>query len=142
MKHCKVHDSLNVASVPALSLTVDVFKKYRADNTKLIKESKLRQKDIEYVIKTEIKTRDSLVYKIGLVGYFHYFDKWLLVDACIRDSSMVIESRDSIAQIVYLICKHKFLWWRWMIIGVRQEVVNFNPRSVVRWNEVVKIGED
>lgn len=139
VKKYKVRDSLNVASVSALNLTVDELKKYRVDDAKLIKELKLRPKDVEYIANTEVITRDSLVYKIDSVGCFHYLDKWLRVDACIGDSSMVIESRDSIAQVVHAIYKHRFLWWRWKVIGFRQEVVNFNPRSEIGYSEIVKV---
>lgn len=135
----KVKDSLNAVSVSALNLTVEELKKYRADDAKLIKELKLRPKDVEYITKTKIITRDSLVYKIDSVGCFHYKDEWLKVDACIGDSSMVIESRDSIAQVVHAIYKHRFLWWRWKVIGFRQEVVSFNPRSEVGYSEIVKV---
>lgn len=117
VKLYKVKDSLNVASVSSLNLTVEELKKYRAEDAKLIKELKLRLKDVEYIAKTEIKTKDSLIYKIDTVGCFHYRDKWLRVDACIADSSMVIETRDSIAQIVHAIYKHRFLWWKWGIKG-------------------------
>ena len=130
---------VNAASVSALNLTIDEFKRYRADDAKLIEELNLRIKDVEYLAKTEIKTKDSLVFKIDTVGCFHYLDKWLRVDACIGDSSMVIESRDSIAQVVHAIYKHRFLWWRWKVIGFRQEVVNFNPKSEIGYSEIVRI---
>ena len=139
VKKYKVRDSLNVASVSALNLTVDELKKYRVDDAKLIKDLKLRPKDVEYIANTEVITRDSLVYKIDSVGCFHYLNKWLRVDACIGDSSMVIESRDSIVQVVHAIYKHKFLWWRWKVIGFRQEVVNFNPRSEIRYGEIIRV---
>lgn len=141
VKLYKVKDSLNVASVSSLNLTVEELKKYRAEDAKLIKELKLRPKDVEYIAKTEIKTKDSLIYKIDTVGCFHYRDKWLRVDACIADSSMVIETRDSIAQIVHAIYKHRFLWWKWGIKGFRQEIVNFNPKSKIEYSEIVKVCE-
>ncbi len=139
VKRYKVSDSLNVASVQALQLNVAELKEYREADAKLIKELKLRPKDVEYVTKTSIVTRDSLIFKIDTVGCFHYRDKWLTVDACIGDSSMFIESRDSIAQVIHVDYKHRFLWWRWGVKSIRQEVVNFNPRSTVEFSEVIKV---
>lgn len=141
VKRYKVKDSLNVASVFALNLTIEELKKYRADDAKLIKELKFRPKDVKYITKTEIKTKDSLIYKIDTVGCFHYRDKWLRVDACIGDSSMVIESRDSIAQIIHTEYKHRFLWWRWGVKGFRQEVVNYNPRSSIGYSEMIRVSK-
>lgn len=141
VKRYKMKDSLNVASVSSLNLTVEELKKHRAEDAKLIKELKLRPKDVEYITKTEIKTKDSLVYRIDTVGCFHYRDKWLRVDACMADSLMTMESRDSITQVVHAIYKHRFLWWRWGIKGFRQEIVNFNPKSEIGYSEIVKVSK-
>ncbi len=137
-KKYKIRDSLNVLSVSALQLTVDELKKYRADDAKLIKELKLRPKDVEYIIHTETITRDSLVYVPDPDSCFHYQDKWLSVDACLRDSSMVVQSRDSIVQVMHAVYKHRFLWWRWGLKGIKQEVVNFNPKSTIEYMEFIE----
>lgn len=138
-KKYKIRDSLNVLSVGSLLLTVDELKRYRADDAKLIKDLKLRPKDVQYISHTETITRDSLVYVPGLDSCFHYRDKWLSVDACLRDSSMVVQSRDSIVQVIHAVYKHRFLWWRWGLKGVRQEVVNFNPKSTIEYLESLRI---
>ena len=139
VKHYKYADSLNAVSVGVLQLKVSELNEYRAEDAKLIKELRIRPKDVEYITKTEIVTRDSLVYVIDSVGCFHYSDKWLKVDACVNDSSMIIQNRDSIAQVLHPIYKHRFLWWRWGLKGVQQEVINFNPRSKIEYSEVIKI---
>lgn len=138
-KKYKIRDSLNVLSVSALRLTVDELKKYRADDAKLIKELKLRPKDVQYITYTETVTRDSLVYVPGPDSCFHYRDKWLSVDACLRDSSIVVQSRDSIVQVIHAVYKHRFLWWRWGLKGVRQEVVNFNPNASLSFTNAINI---
>lgn len=141
VKRYKVNDSLNVASVQALQLTVGELKEHRQADAKLIKELKLRPKDVDYITKTSVVTRDSLVFKIDTVGCFHHRDKWLTVDACVGDSTMFIESRDSIAQVIHVDYKHRFLWWRWGVKSIRQEVINFNPRSRVEFSEVIRVGK-
>lgn len=141
VKHYKVNDSLNVASVYGLQLTVDELKQHRAEDARLIKELKLRPKDVDYITNTKVITRDSLVYRIDSVGCFHYKDNWLKVDVCIGDNSMIIESRDSITQVVHVDYKHRFLWWRWGVKSIRQEVVNFNPRSTVEFSEIIKVSK-
>lgn len=138
-KKYKIRDSLNVLSVSALSLTVNELKKYRADDAKLIKELKLRPKDVQYITHTETVTRDSLVYVPDSDSCFHYRDKWLSIDACLRDSSMVVQSRDSIVQVMHAVYKHRFLWWRWGLKGIKQEVVNFNPNVSIRYYIFIKI---
>ena len=139
IKHFKYKDSLNVASIAGLNYTVAELNKYRVEDAKLIKELKLRSKDVKEIIKTRIVTRDSLVYKIDTIECFHHKSKWLRVDACIKDSTMVIESRDSITQIIHTEYKHKFLWWRWGVKGFRQAIVNFNPHSIIEDSEFIQI---
>lgn len=135
----KFQDSLNAISVGRLNYTVAELKKYRAQDAKLIKDLNLRLKDVKEIIKTEIITRDSLVYILDTLGCFHHRSKWLKVDACTRDSSMVIESRDSIAQIIHTEYKHRFLWWRWGVKGFYQEIINFNPHSNIEYNEFIQV---
>ena len=139
LERSKFHDSLNVASIGQLNYTIWELKKYRKEDASLIRDLNLRLKDVKEIIKTRIVTRDSLVYKIDTVGCFHHESKWLRVDACIRDSSMIIESRDSIAQIIHTEYKHRFLWWRWGVKGFRQEIINFNPHSNIEYSEFIEV---
>lgn len=139
IKRYKFQDSVNAISVGELNYKISELKKYRADDARLIKDLNLRLKDVREIIKTEIVTRDSLVYVLDTAGCFHHRSKWLKVDACIRDSSMTIESRDSIAQIIHTEYKHKFLFWRWGVKGFRQEIINFNPHSNIEYSEFIKV---
>lgn len=140
VKHYKVSDSLNAVSVASLNLNVSELKKYRAGDVALIKELKLKPGRVDYITKYLIETKDSLVYVIQPSdSCFHYKSKWLQVDACIRDSSMYISSKDSIAQIFHREYKHKFLFLKWGTKGFKQEIINFNPHSVIRYPEFIEL---
>ncbi|MDD3161505.1 MAG: hypothetical protein PHX49_06215 [Bacteroidales bacterium] len=139
-KEYKIRDSLNVLQVAALTLNIDELKKYRSEDLQLINDLKLKKNRVEYITKTSILTKDSIVFKLQPSdSCFHYSDKWLRVDACLSDSSMIIESKDSIVQVINRIPKHKFLWFSWGTKGYKIDVVNFNPNSKISYSEFIRL---
>ena len=134
-------DSLNVASISSLNLTVSELKALRSEDQKLIKDLRLRPKEIQYINKTTTITKDSLVYVIDSTGCFHHRDDWLTIDACTKDSLIVIANKDSIAQIIYPVYKRRFLWMKWGFTGVKQELINFNPHTKVSYAEMIILGK-
>lgn len=135
----KFRDSLSAVSVIALNLKVSEMEELRREDLKLISDLQLKPKEIEYITKTTTVTERHVEYKVDTVGCFHHSDKWLQIDACLKDSSMHIVSKDSIAQVVHPIYRKKFLWWKWGVKGFKQEVINFNPHSRVAFSEVIKV---
>ncbi|MCC8188385.1 MAG: hypothetical protein LIP08_13040 [Bacteroides sp.] len=138
-KSYRFRDSLYIHSVAAFELRIAELKKYREADARLIRELRMRPRDVEYITHTETVVRDSLIYVLQPDSCFHYADRWLTVDACLRDSSMYIESRDSLVQIIHKEYKHRFLWWRWGLKGVRQEIVNFNPNAAITYSEFLHV---
>lgn len=69
----KTKDSLNVAKVGNLELTLSEYKKYRADDVALIKSLQTKNRDLQRVMTAQIETinelranvRDSIVYLPG-----------------------------------------------------------------------------
>jgi len=138
-KNYQFRDSLQAVSVAALELRLAELKKYREEDAALIRELRMRPKDVEYITHTETVVRDSLIYILQPDSCFRYSDRWLTVDACLRDSSMYIESRDSLVQIIHREYKHRFLWWRWGLKGVRQEIIHFNPNATITYKEFIRV---
>ena len=138
-KEYKFRDSLNAVSVTALNLKVSELEDMRAEDHKLIKELKLKPKDVEYLTKVTTITERSVEYIVDTVGCFYHQDQWLKIEACIQDSSMHISSKDSVAQIIHPIYRKKFLWWKWGVKGFKQEVINFNPHTNVAYSEIITI---
>ena len=113
----KVRDSLNVASINALSYTVDELKQYRSEDAQLIKDLKIKNKDLKAYAKIKTETRDTITrpeWKILKdTGCLSYEDKWTSITACFKDSTVMFANRDSLAFAIENIPKHRFLWWRW-----------------------------
>ena len=113
LEEYKIRDSLNVVENHVLRLNIEELKELRSADAKLIKDLK-----------------DSS---------FNYSDKWVDFYANIPDSTFTYEVRDSLSSAISRIYKHKFLWWRWGTKGYKQTIVNYNPRSRIVYNEIVKV---
>lgn len=138
IKRYQYNDSLNVIENNALRFTIDELKAYRASDAKLIKELKSRPKEVEYITKTVTETKDSIVF-IPVNGFFHYSDKWAKFDINMSDSSFIYSFTDSIKSFIQRDYKHKFLWFRWGIKGYKITIINFNPKSRIKYNDFIKV---
>ncbi len=138
IKRYQYNDSLNVIENNALRFTIDELKAYRTSDAKIIKELKSRPKDIEYITTTVTETKDSIVF-VPVNGIFHYSDKWATFDINTNDSSFNYSFSDSIKSFIKREYKHKFLWFRWGIKGYKITIVNFNPKSRIKYNDFIKV---
>jgi len=143
VKHSMIRDSLNVASISALNYTVDELKKYRAADLILIKDLKIKNKNLESLTKVNTTTIDT-IYKdrwhISPTNHdcLEYKDKWATIEACFKDSTVSYTVRDSLDIVVNKVPKHKFLWWTWGTKGYKVNVVNFNPHSKNNYLEYIR----
>lgn len=138
LKEYKVRDSLNASENRALRLKIDELEVLREADAKLIKDLKMRPKEVEYVMQTEVVTKDSLIFVLK-DSCFRYADRWAEFEGCLQDSSFHYQVRDSLSHIISRIYKHKFLWWKWGTKGYRMTVINHNPKGKVTYQEVIKI---
>lgn len=140
LKTFKIRDSLNVAESKQLRLTVEELKAYREADAKLIKELKLKPSQIEYITHTKVVTKDSLVFVLK-DSCFNYADDWAKFSGCLRGDSIDFkyQTEDSISSLIHHEYKHRFLWFRWGIKGYKMKIVNHNPRSIIKYNEFIKV---
>lgn len=130
-------DSLNMTEIGKLSLTVNELKKYRSQDVKLIKELKLKPKEVQTIIKTKIITKDSIVFVLK-DSCINYKSEWLEINGCLNDT-LYVNSSDSIVQIFHKEYKHKFLFIKWGFLGIKQKIINFNPKSSIKYSEWIEI---
>ena len=62
LNNFKFRDSLNAVENGRLKLSISELKELREADFKLIKELKLRPKDVETITKVKVVTRDSIVF--------------------------------------------------------------------------------
>lgn len=137
LNNFKFRDSLNAVENGRLKLNLSELKELREADFKLIKELKLRPKDVETITKVKVVTRDSVIFQLK-DSCINYESEWTKVSGCIGDT-LSIETSDSIAFIAHKEYKHKFLFFRWGLERAKVKIINFNPRSSVKSPEWIDL---
>ena len=137
LNNFKFRDSLNAVENGRLKLNLSELKELREADFKLIKELKLRPKDVETITKVKVVTRDSIIFQLK-DSCINYESEWTKVSGCIGDT-LSIETSDSIAFIAHKEYKHKFLFFRWGLQRAKVKIINFNPRSSVKSPEWIDL---
>ena len=152
VRHYKVRDSLNAASVQALNLTISEYKKYRTEDAALIRDMGIKLKRALSAIKVETSTdvtihapiQDSIIQSDNpelppdTVQTFNWRDPWVSVAGTIRKDSVScsVRSEDSLAIVAHRVPR-KFLFIRWGTKAVRLEIVSRNPHATIKAAEYV-----
>ena len=137
LNNFKFRDSLNAVENGRLKLNLSELKELREADFKLIKELKLRPKDVETITKVKVVTRDSIFFQLK-DSCINYESEWTKVSGCIGDT-LSIETSDSIAFIAHKEYKHKFLFFRWGLQRAKLKIINFNPRSSIKSPEWIDL---
>lgn len=142
IQYGNLDDSLSVAKNTALQAKCDELKRLHLADTKLIKELKVKLKDVKSIHTASSSTADTV--RIEPVpnttdSVFSYQDKWLSLHIDIPARLCQYISRDSLTTIVSRSYKHKFLWWRWGTKGYQVQIVNFNPHSRINYSRYVEV---
>jgi hypothetical protein len=146
-------DSLHVASINELVLTANEYKKYRADDMKLIESLKVDKKRLQQITTAQIQSvyelsgsiRDSIVYLenyiVDTLRCVNITDIWFDLQGCIdADSKFAgrFENRDSLLYVEHIIPK-QFWFIKWGVKERRQEIVSRNPHTQIIGAEFISI---
>ncbi len=146
-------DSTRMAlDVKTLRLTVSEFEEYRAQDAALIKRLGIRIKDLEAAARHQLlidapivaPVRDSIIVRDTVfvpVKSVEMQNPHIDFKGVIEDSVLTADVRIPITlnQAVFVEYKHKFLWWRWKVKGVRQIITSDNPYVEIGYSEYIKI---
>lgn len=137
-----IQDSIEVASQVVVEVVPKKMKEALAADEQLIKELRLKVKQLEAMQTTVIETVDSVhAYHKPSDSLFYYSDQWADLELSLRDSTFYYNIRDSLSTVIYREYRHRFLWWRWGTKGYRLKIVNFNPHARVTYNKYIKAGK-
>lgn len=153
IEYGKLGDSLPVAKTNALQAKYSELQKLHLADTKLIKNLKVKLRDVQSICTAASTTSDTVPLKpeptianaSALSGLpdsiYTYRDRWLSLRIDIPKRECQYASHDSLTTIVSRTYRHRFLWWRWGTKGYQVQIVNHNPHSRIdysRYIEVVK----
>ena len=155
MSEYRTKDSLNVAQVGQLQITLKEYERYREDDARLIRELQTKRRSLEQVITAQSKmmselqgsVRDSLIYvsdTVQVLARCIDIEKpYISLHGCMEGSQFNgnIEVRDSLL-LVESVRYKRFLGFLWRTKKVRDrhwEVVSRNPDVRITGFEVVRI---
>lgn len=147
--HYQIQDSLNVAQIRSLELTVKEFKTYREEDAKLIKSLKIRNKDLEALVNTKLETHDTILVAIHDtipgVATFNYTSTWTDLSGTIdmiKDTMQInITNREDL-EIVESVTRKRFLGFLWYCKKLKSrkvDVVSHNPNTTIKNVSYTKI---
>lgn len=142
--HYKLRDSLNGARADALELSMKELQKWRADDAELIKDLKIKNRDLAAINKAQTQTiielrargKDTLIIRDSIVTpaqAYHIGDRWYNFDCIVADNELTgnLAVRDSLVLVEQVKYKY-FLWWKTKKIKDRKvDCVSLNPYSTI-----------
>lgn len=146
----KVSDGLNATKVSELQFTLKEYKKYRAQDLRLIEQLKVKKSDLQKVIGSQTETINSLsaklndsiridtaTNKIDTLKCFDYKSKWTDVkgymDLKCDSISLQIKNRESL-KIVETVVYKRFLGFLWKTNKIKDrqvDVISENPNTTI-----------
>ena len=166
VKTYKTKDSLNAATIGGLRLKQSEFQRYRAADAELIKSLQTKNRDLENVTTTQLRTinnlrgnvKDSIVYvpidKPGKPGTIEYrtdtlrciniVEPWFELKGCSDKSGLFTGThinRDSLLIAVTVEYKRfwGFLWKTKKVKDRKVDVVSKNPATEIKGVEYIQI---
>lgn len=152
----KVSDSLNAIKVSELEFTLNEYKRYKAEDLKIIKQLKTGKSDLQKVISSQTKTItslyaalndsikiDTIMNQIDTLRCFDYKSKWIDIKGCINKDTvdLQIKNRESL-KIVETIIYKRFLGFLWKTSKVKKrqvDIVSENPNTEIVGCEYISI---
>mgnify|MGYP003291848759 CR=1 FL=1 len=150
-------DSLNVARIGDLQLTIREFEQYRAKDAEIIKSLKNQNRDLHTVItaqsqtisELEVALKDSIIYMPGTpapvdVKSLVYSDPYLDLNGFIRDGKEfkgTVTTKDYLT-ITETVEYQRFLGFLWKTSRIKNrefEILSLNPHTTITGFDVITI---
>lgn len=135
-----IHDTIReVVTSPVIMAELRELRRQHLMDEETIRDLGLRLKQLDAVQNTTIETKDTArADVVNNYGFFSYEDEWCHLEFSLEDSTFYYNIRDSLESFVYHEYKHHFLWWHWGVKGYWVKLVNYNPKSTVKYNRYIK----
>lgn len=147
----KTQDSLNAASIEKLTLTVGEIKRHYPDLKREVENLGIKLKRVEQLAQTatestypvETTIRDSIFIRDTVPVTLRCIDfdnRYLSLSGCEENGLFKgnIRTVDTLVQVVHRVPR-KFLFFRWGVKAIRQEIVSKNPYSKITYSEYLEL---
>lgn len=137
----------SAASVIALQLELDEYRKQHKQDLKRIRSLGVRLRRVESVAKTATKSevrylaprRDTIIVH-DTVSTFRWSDGWTKAEGVIREGEVEckIESIDTLRQVIHRVPR-RFGAIRYGTKAIRQEILSSNPNTQIVYTEYIEL---
>lgn len=147
----KIADSINVARIGELNLSLSEYKKYRAEDAELIKKLKadkltaVSNVNIETKIEQVPVTIHDTIYKQAQLKAFDYKSKWTDVSGIIMPDSVLLDIANREELIITESFQKKKFWfiklpaWLFGYKSKKIDIISKNPNTEVVGAEFITI---
>ena len=137
----------SAASVVALQLQLDEFRKQHAKDLRLIRALNIKLRRVESVATTATESKakfvapriDTVILRDTL-SLFRWSDSWTRVEGTIRNNEVKcsIESIDTLHQVTHRV-PHRWWFIRYGTKAIRQEITSSNPHTHIVYTEYIEL---
>jgi len=151
MKQWRVDSTSMATDVKSLRLTVDEFKRYRAEDLAKIKQMGVKIKNLEAAAKHQLEVnaeitasvKDSVVIRDTvpvLVKSVSMVTPHIQLSGIIERDSLIgkIHLPVTLRQAVWIEYKRRWLFWK-KIVAVHQTITSDNPHVEIKYSEYIRI---
>lgn len=151
MKQWRVDSTSMATDVKSLRLTVDEFKRYRAEDLFKIKQMGIKIKNLEAAAKHQLEVnaeitaqiKDSVVIRDTvpvLVKSVSMITPHIRLSGIIEKDSLIgkIHLPVTLRQAVWIEYKRRWLFWK-KVVAVHQTITSDNPHVEIKYSEYIQI---
>lgn len=146
-------DSSTMAlDIKTLTMSLDEYKRFRAEDEEKIKKLGIRIKDLEATAKHNVEVnapidaeiKDSVIIKDTVPVFLKAVrmdTPYLKINGIIENDRLTgkINLPVTLNQAFWIEYKRKFLWWRWKVKAIHQTISSDNPYVEIKYSEYIKI---
>lgn len=152
VRRIQADSSTMALDIKTLTMSLDEYKRFRAEDEEKIKKLGIRIKDLEATAKHNVEVdapidaeiKDSVMIRDTVPVFLKAVrmdTPYLKINGIIENDRLTgkINLPVTLNQAFWIEYKHKFLWWRWKVKAIHQTISSDNPYVEIKYSEYIKI---
>ena len=152
VRRIQADSSTMALDIKTLTMSLDEYKRFRAEDEEKIKKLGIRIKDLEATAKHNVEVdapidaeiKDSVMIRNTVPVFLKAVrmdTPYLKINGIIENDRLTgkINLPVTLNQAFWIEYKHKFLWWRWKVKAIHQTISSDNPYVEIKYSEYIKI---
>lgn len=152
VRRIQADSSTMALDIKTLTMSLDEYKRFRAEDEEKIKKLGIRIKDLEATAKHNVEVnapidaeiKDSVIIRDTIPVFLKTVrmdTPFLKINGTIENNKLTgkINLPVTLNQAFWIEYKHKFLWWRWKVKAIHQTILSDNPYVEIKYSEYIKI---